>query len=195
MSSITKTGIILSKEMDESDAMYIAKLSTPAAYTPSTANNSTITPLNVLFDYTNTTASTVYRAIAKITYSGFDRSNTSGTFQIYWQGARYEISSGTWIWVGTNYITNSFNSFKDLTTLVLASTSGSFTYNTTFTLPSDFRSTYSGCQIGLRSNYSNGTARISIDEITVMEDKYSSDGSSKAHIANDYIACKEIIEI
>lgn len=195
MSSVGKNGIIFSNNLYEADAMYIAKLTSPSSYTPNTGTNSCLNPLSVVFDYTGTTAATVYRVIARVTWSGFDTSNTSGTFALRWQGSQYNTSGEKWEWTTGNAITNALNNQYYPTNLVLSKTSGSYEYNTTFILDATFRATYSGLFIGFRSDYSNGTGYITANSIMVLEDKYSSDGSAKAHFTNNYIACKEIIEI
>ena len=198
MSNIYKTGIILSNEFDESEAMDLITSKGTMTYVPAKdITNSCLNIANIIFDYTatETTSATVYRIIASVTYSGFDSSSTAGTFDLYWQGSRHNIADNTWVWSGGNQLCSALNSFKSLKTLVLSSASGSFIYDTTFTLPDDFRSTYNGFQIGFRANYSNGVGRITVNDIKIILDKYSSSSNVKSHIGNNYIAGKEFIEV
>lgn len=194
MSSIQKNGIILSKEFDESEAMYITK-NGKTSYVPNTGTNSCMNSLTVRFDYTGTTVNTVYRIIAKVSQSGFDTSNTSGTFNMQWQGSNYNTANAAWEQKGTNYICSALSNQYNVKNLVLSATSGSYTYDTTFTLPQGFRDTWSGSQVGFRADYSNGTGRITVNEIMVLPDAYSFTGSVKAHFSDDYIACGNIVEI
>lgn len=198
MSSIYKTGIILSNEFDESDAMDIITSKGTMTYVPGKdATNSCLNPAAIVFDYnaTATTANTIYRVIAKVSWSGFDTSSTAGTFAFRWQGSNRKISGSTWAWEGTNYVCTVLNNQYNLTNLVLSATSGSYIYDTTFTLPDTWRTTYDGSNIGFRADYSNGVGRITINDIRIILDKYSSSSNVKSHIGNDYIAGKEFIEI
>lgn len=197
MSNINKNGIIISNEFDESDAMDIISAKGTMSYVPAKdTSNSCLNTANIIFDYDNDiTSSTLFRIIATVSWSGFDSSSTAGTFSIYWQGSNHVISSASWAWEGTNYITNALNSYQNLTTIVLSSNTGTFTYDTTFSLPDSWRSTYNGSNIGFRSNYSNGVGRITVNNIIIINDKYSSSSNIKAHIGNNYIASKEIIEV
>ena len=198
MSSIYKTGIILSNEFDESDAMDLITSKGTMTYVPAKdTSNSCLNPAAIVYDYTatGTTAATVYRIIAKVSWSGFDTSSTAGTFDIYWQGSNRKIETSSWVWEGGNNVCSALNSFQSLKSLVLSATSGSFTYDTTYTLPDSWRSTYNGNNIGFRANYSNGVGRITVNDIRIILDKYSSSSNVKSHIGNDYIAGKEFIEI
>lgn len=197
MSNITKSGIILCNEFDESNAMDIISARGTMSYVPAKdTSNSCLNPANIIFDYdTDITSSTLFRIIATVSWSGFDSSSTAGTFSIYWQGSNHVISSAAWAWEGTNYVTNALNSYQSLTTLVLSSNTGAFTYDTTFSLPDSWRTTYNGSNIGFRSNYSNGVGRITVNNIIIINNKYSSTSATKAHIGNDFIAGRELIEI
>lgn len=197
MSNITKSGIILCNEFDESNAMDIITSRSTMSYVPAKdTSNSCVTSAYIIFDYnTDITSSTLFRIIATVSWSGFDSSSTAGTFAIYWQGSNHVISSAAWAWEGTNYITNALNSHKNLTTLVLSSNTGTFTYDTTFSLPDAWRSTYNGSNIGFRSNYSNGVGRITVNNIMIINDKYSSSTNVKMHLGNDFIAGREFMEV
>lgn len=198
MSSIYKTGIILSNEFDESDAMDIITSKGTMTYVPAKdAVNSCLNVAAIRFDQTGVTynENTIFRIIAKVTWSGFDTSSTAGTFNMWWQGSNYEISSSSWKWAGSNYVTAALGSAYNPKTLVLSATSGSYIYDTTFTLPASWISTYAGSNIGFRADYSNGVGRITVTDIRIILDKYSSSGNVKSHIGNDYIAGREFIEI
>lgn len=194
MSSVNKNGLILSTEFNESDAMYIAK-NGKTSYVPNTGTNSCMNSLGVRFDYTGTTVDTVYRVIAKVSWSGFDTSNTSGTFNMWWQGANYNTANAAWEWKGTNYICNALSNQYNIKNLVLSAASGSYTYDTTFTLPQTYRDTWSGSNVGFRADYSNGTGKITVHEIIVLPDEYSSTGNVKAHMSNTHMSCGNIVEI
>ena len=196
MSSIYKTGIILSNEFDESDAMDIITSKGTMTYVPAKdTTNSCLNVAQIVFDYDGVTASTVFRIICKVSWSGFDTSSTAGSFNMWWQGSNRKISGHTWAWEGTNYICSALTSQYNIKNLVLSASSGSYIYDTTFTLPDSWRSTYDGSNIGFRADYSNGVGRITVNDIRIILDKYSSSSNVKSHIGNDYIAGKEFIEI
>ena len=193
--SLYKNGIISAKEFYETDGANLANWYS-YGYTPGTGNNSTHSFAIIKFDDKSwITTSTVFRIVCDVSYSGFDESNTDGTFNMYFQGARYEDSTGTWVWEGENPFPKALNDIQSLTTLVLSSESGFYRYNTTLTLTNTWLSTYSGQEIGIRTNYSNGTGRININKLLIIEDKYSSNTSAKAHIGEDFMSGYEIIEI
>ncbi len=197
MSNITKSGIILSDEFYESSAMDIitSKAATMSYVPTADGTNSCLNVATIMYDYTsNITSSTTFRIIASVTWSGFDTSSTAGTFNMWWQGSNHSIEEG-WKWAGTNYITSALGNQMSPKTLVLSATSGTYTYDVTFSLPDSWRSIYDGSNIGFRADYSNGVGRITVNSIIIINDKYSSTGAAKAHIGNDFVAGRELIEI
>lgn len=98
----------------------------------------------------------------KVTWNGFDTSNTSGTFDIHFQG--YYTNNGSKIYATP--LGSAATNYRDLRGLVLSSISGEFYYDFTFNnLPYVTNE-------GIRSNYSNGTATITFSEFTVIPEKY-----------------------
>ena len=193
--TIEKNTIIQNNEFDESEAMDLVQNKVNMSYVPAKdTNNSTINSMYAEFDTSQYTTSDVFRVIADVSFSGFDSSSTAGTFSMNWQGDVYNPTTSAWEWVGSNTITPALNNQKALTTLVLSATSGSYRYDTTFTLNSTFLSTYSRARIGVRANYSNGVGRFTINKIIVIHDKYSSTSLTKAHMGKDFMAGASFIE-
>lgn len=199
MNNITKSGIILSNEFDESDVMdLITSRSATQSYVPAkdTSNSCMSGAATILYDYSSgITSATVLRITATISWSDFDSSSTAGTFKTRWQGSNHNVSESAWQWAGNNYACTALNNAVDLTALVLSATSGTYVYDTTFSLADSFISTYDGSQIGIRTDYSNGVGRLTIHDIKIINDKYSSTSATKAHIGDDFVAGRELIEI
>lgn len=194
--SFYKNGIVHGDDLYESDAMNDVVLGGGSiSYTPSTGTNSCINTAYKWFYPEDTVAGDVFRVYATVVWSGFDESNTSGTFNIHWQGANFTDET-TAVWKGTNFITTALNAKQNFKTLVLSSTSGVYTYETTFTMQQDFMDSYIGSYIGIRSDYSNGTGKISTKDVKVIPDKYSvSDASSiRMRIGDEYIVVQDFIE-
>lgn len=176
--SICSTGNWLSENFYETGAMNMAYVATPGeytekklTYTPTTGTNSCLTGFRMTWkDYQHIIAANdTIHIYLTIDYSDFDMSNTVGTFNLFFQGA-YVKSDGTFVW-GSNNATSALNIQKSLKTLVLSSSSGSFTYDTTFMLQ-DKLTEYVGCNIGIRSDYSNGKGMISMRNILITPEKY-----------------------
>ena len=196
--SIYKNGIITSPEINESDAMDIITGKGTMTYVPTKdGTNSCMNSAAIRFDQTGITydANTIFRVIVKVSWSGFDTSSTAGTFNMWWQGSNYEIASNSWKWAGSNHVCGALGNAYNLKNLVLSASSGSYVYDTTFSLPASWISNYAGSNIGFRADYSNGVGRITINDIKIILDKYSSSGSVKTHFGNDFIASREIVEI
>ena len=201
--TIEKNAIIQNNEFDESEAMNLVldnsigqKAYFTYSYTPAKDTiNSCLRPCYVDFSVIpNLSTSTTLRAIIQVTWSGFDTSSTAGTFAMYWSGDNFKISTNAWAWEGTNPIMAAISAKYDIKNLVLSATSGSYIYDVTFNLTQSYINTYSRARIGVRTDYSNGTAKFSMDKIILIEDKYSSTSSTKAHMGQDFMAGASFIE-
>lgn len=193
---ITKQGIWYADDFYESWAEQIqTNTQEITTYTPTTDTNSCISSdyRRVMFiDYA---AGDTFAVTITVKYNGFDTSNTNGTFAIRFQGTNYNTSAAVWQWAGTNPINTALNSARNLTTEVLSKTSGIYTYKTYFTLTSTFRDTYSGSSVGVRSDYSNGTATLTITDFVVTPIKSSNLESKQAKIGDNYITANQFYEI
>lgn len=191
-----KTGVINTSEFLEPEALDLITTRRTMSYIPvKDTNNSCLGAAAIVFNYDgNITASTKYRVIVDVSWSGFDASSTAGTFDLYWQGSTRKIETSTWVWEGGNNVCAVLNNQQSLKTLVLSATSGNYIYNTTFTLSDSWRSTYNGSNIGFRANYSNGVGKITINSILIVLDKYSVTSTIKQRFGKEYISTEEFIE-
>ena len=144
---------------------------TSSYYTPSTGTNSCMNMGKWMIPE-GAVAGDVYHIIATVVFSGFDSSSTAGTFRMLFQGANYTSPTSS-AWQGANAVCSALNNYRNLTTTVLSATSGTYLYETSFTLTADFLSTYYGSNIGTRSDYSNGTGSITIKDIRIIPEKYA----------------------
>lgn len=164
-------------------------------YTPSTGTNSCIGDSYRRVMFTDYAAGDTFAVTITVKYNGFDTSNTDGTFNIRFQGTNYKTSAAAWQWAGTNPINTALNNAKNLKTEVLSKTSGTYTYKTYFTLTSDFRNTYSGSGVGIRSDYSNGTATLTLTDFIVTPIKSSNTSNKQAKIGDSYVTAEQLYEI
>lgn len=193
MSNINKKGIWTTSIFHELYGLNIAKVvsNVQHTYIPTTGQNSCINPYYVLFS--DFGLGEKVRIIMEVSYEGFDTSNTDGTFNITFQGAKRN-ADGTGSWNGANEVTNALNNYQSLKNIVLSQPSGFFIYNTTFVISENFYNTYVGCNIGVRSDYSNGVGKLTMHEPVIFPDKYYIDANSVVRQADDFLSCKEIIE-
>lgn len=193
MSNINKQGIWTTSTFHELYGLNISRivLNAPYTYIPTMGQNSCINPYYVLFS--DFGLGEKVRIIMEVSYEGFDTSNTDGSFNIRFQGAKRN-SDGTNNWTGANDVTNALNSFQSLKNVVLSQTSGSFIYNTTFVISENFYNTYVGCNIGTRSDYSNGIGKLTMYKPIIFPDKYYINTDSIIRQADNFLSCKEIIE-
>lgn len=197
MSNINKKGILTTSTFHELYGLNIVELAINPynydeySYIPTTGQNSCINPYYILFS--NFNLGEQVRIIMKVSYEGFDVSNTDGSFNIRFQGVKRK-ADGTGSWNGANELTNALNNYQSLKNIVLSQTSGSFIYNTTFTISEEFYNAYVGCNIGVRSDYSNGVGKLTMYKPIVFLDKYYIDSNAVVRQANDFLSCKEIIE-
>ena len=188
-----KNGIIKSAKIVEDSLVDVFIQTNPVQqYTPTDINNWTTTYGKWMITDDDLPGDK-FRIYLTVQYNGFDTSSTSGTFNIRFQGANF-TSPTTSAWSGSNAVTNALNSQYSLKTLVLSGVSGTYTYECTFTLTEDFYNNYYGSNIGLRSDYSNGTAWIKVSDIKIIPEKYLLESNVKTKVGQNYISTKEIIE-
>ena len=108
-----------------------------------------------------------YRIELLVKWSGFaDISTTHTNFQAYFQGNTYN-ASGTKLWVDVGPMNAAMNSSKSLASLAKGAASGTYLYNVEFTLPNTWPDTYKGNEIGIRTDYSNGTGKWTISKVRI----------------------------
>ena len=172
MPKIEKTGVISASEFIEPDGVDNQFTgNTTSSYTPSTGTNSCMN-MGKWMVPDGAVAGDQFQIKMLVEYKNFDRSNTSGTFSMRWQGANYTSPTSS-AWQGSNPVCGALNGVLSPTTVVLTATSGSYLYEAYFTLTSDFVSTYYGSNIGVRSDYSNGTGVLTVKNITIIPAQYS----------------------
>ena len=192
-SQFYKNGIVKSPKIVEDSLVDVFIQTNPVQqYTPTDINNWTTTYGKWMITDDDLPGDK-FRIYLTVQYNGFDTSSTSGTFNIRFQGANF-TSPTTSAWSGSNAVTNALNSQYSLKTLVLSGVSGTYTYECTFTLTEDFYNNYYGSNIGLRSDYSNGTAWIKVSDIKIIPEKYLLESNVKTKVGQNYISTKEIIE-
>lgn len=194
--SFNKNGIVQFGGMYESQAMELHYSSNPGdrdtktySYTPTTTANSTHRVIPVhgsLYPKDE-----VMHARFKVTWNGFDESNTDGTFNIYFQGLYYTNGSNATFYTPLGAKADSVQNLKSL---VLSATSGEYIYDFTYS------NIAYDTQEGVRCDYSNGTASISFSDITVIPEKYyisstHQDNFTALHMGSNYISAGEFIEI
>ena len=187
MSNITKQGNIISDNIYEYKAMSIfcdsngTPLQNSVSYIPSTGVNSCM-PQRTISVETNVK----YFIECTVFWSGFDTSNTSGTFNAWFQGSQ----NGGWNY--GNAMTNALNNYKNLKELVLSATTGSYKYVTSFIVTNSEIKTLG---LSTRFDYSNGKGSVGISDVIIIPEKYYISDKIKMRLANDYITCNEIWEI
>ncbi len=196
MNNINKKGIWTTPifhELYGLNITYSPYNDTERSYIPTTGINSTFAPNPYYILFSDFDLGEKMRIIMKIGYEGFDTSNSDGTFNFYFQGAKRNDTGGN-VWSGANELTNALNNYQNLKDLVLSQTSGTFIYNTTFIISETYYTSYAGCNISTRSDYSNGTAKFTMYKPIIFPDKYYIDTNSIVKQADDFLSCKEIIE-
>ena len=197
-----KTGIINTSEFIESDASsvvvdvntYTKKLVLPYSYVPAKdTNNSCLRIVSVEYDTSTMNANTVLHIVIEVSWSGFDDSSTAGTFDFNWNSYRLKREDGSTVW--SSPLCNALNAKQNLKSLVLSSTSGTYTYDIWYTPGQSCIDTYSYENMGVRANYSNGIGRFSINKVSAVPKKYYTDSITSQRFANNYTATQEFIEI
>lgn len=188
-----KNGIIKSPKIVEDSLVDVFTQTNPVQqYTPTDINNWTTTYGKWMITDDDLPGDK-FRIYLTVQYNGFDTSSTSGTFNMRFQGANFTTPT-TSEWSGSNAVTAALNAQYSLKELVLSGVSGTYTYECTFTLTEDFYNNYYGSNIGLRSDYSNGTAWIKVSDIKIIPEKYLLESNVKTKVGQNYISTKEIIE-
>ena len=196
--NIYKNGVLLSDNIYESNGTNIlipADIGSSYVYTPGTGNNSCVTGFTV--DYSSCNLEEKVYISIKIEWSGFDSSNTNGTFNSWFQGSTYNAVKGAWEWGGRNNVTTALNSVENLGTLLLSSTSGIRVITASCTINSDYPITRTMEHVGIRTDYSNGIGVIKISDLMVIPEKYYVNPAAEGvslHIGKDYISAGEIYE-
>lgn len=200
--SLYPTGNWLSENFYETTAMDMAYIAVPGeyaekklTYTPTTGTNSCLAGFRMTWKdcLGVVNAGDKIHICLTIDYSGFDASNTDGTFKLFFQGALLK-PDGLHDWTISNNATSALNSQQSLKSLVLSSSSGSFIYDTTFMLQ-DKLTEYISCNIGIRADYSNGKGTISMSNILIIPEKYRLPLKKCLREGEQYVVAGEFIEI
>ena len=193
--SITKGGILKSLSINESSGRNLvieSDRNSSYSYTPRTGTNSCITGYAV--DLSNCKSGDILYVRVRLDYNGLDASSTSGTFRIRFHGATYNSSEG-WNWNHSNIITGALG---DITSIV-SGNNGCTILHKSVTVSSSVLSAYTMVQVGLRSDYSNGTGSIKISELEVIPSKYyvpetPTSNMPSFHLGKEYVSAREIYE-
>lgn len=185
--SLNKTGILSSKEIHE-PVNICGQIAASTSYIPHTGNNSCLDAFTVYQDELEPGDTATIEL--DVLWDGFDTSNTDGTFSINFQGGLRNGTTTTWT---QNRYTEALNAAKNLKNLVLSQTNGMYHYVATTTALTSDNLSYERANIGLRSNYSNGTASIGIQNCRVYNTK-NYIGKEKSRFYLDRILCNNYIE-
>ena len=191
--SIKENGIWTGNQFIEAGAYEIYSPQS-YSYTPTTGTNRTLGYWTIDFqDWIEEGQPLTIRVECDVEFSGFDSSNTSGTFAMRWQGASYEKSTSSWVWTTGSPVAAALQNQQALTTLVNEK-NGSFHYNNSYTITSTWLSTYTQTELGIRTDYSNGTGTITMKNLKVYLERYY--GGEKVKITDDQVlAANNFIEI
>lgn len=156
------------------------------SYKPAAIHNSTHNSLYVDFaDFVNYGSPLPINVQADLEWTDFSfQTDPPDTVRCFIQGDNRKIEGNTWVWEGNNPVTNSFY----LTSILSASTSGTYHININNTVSSAWLATYNAARFGVRCDYSDGNGTISISNI-----KVTINGTS-AKINNQYISANNFIE-
>lgn len=184
MSNITKTGIFNGTVFIDTYEISTDHFS----YKPSAKSNSSINVCRAKFhEFYGKTKEVPFHFEADVTWTDFTGIDTS-TFGMRFQGASFPIGGTTGTWT-TNDIANAINNSASLTTLITNSlTGGSYHYSVDGTIKPARLASYGECNIGVRTDYSNGTGTISVSNIKLTMPK------NKASISSDYINAENFYE-
>lgn len=190
MTTIKKNGNAITSNLYEYEAMSIfvdgngIALQNSITYTPSTGLNSCM-PERVV----TVTPNVKYYIECTLTWNGFTATNSGGTFNMWFQGTQNDS------WENANPVTGALSDVRSPRDVVLSKTTGVYTYKTTFISTSTSITKFG---ISMRSDYSNGTAWVTLSDILIVPEKYYIDllssNSVKTKFHNTYISCNEIIE-
>lgn len=175
--SAQKNSVFVSTGVNEQGGNTVTYASTTTMYNPSSSK--TYTPTTAANSCTGvayfkpTEGTLKYRIELDVAYTGFEAAPVEGkTFNIFFQGNNRK-KDGTWPnpWSGTNYATTALNNLRSLKTTVLSATSGKYHYSASFTMVSAWFDTYDMSEIGVRSDYSNGTAKLTVSHVRIYPER------------------------
>lgn len=183
--NLSKQGILKSESFYESNAMnqqWRSILGDEAtkvfSYTPTTAQNSCIEGYII---WTESLKVNDYFTISiDVSWSGFDTSNTNGTFDMWFQGSQRKNT--TFAWVTGNPFAEALNAVQDLGTLVLSATSGTKTITANAAIGTTAVKQYNAFHLGIRSDYSNGVGTVTISNLKIIPHKYNTTDDVKIRI-------------
>ena len=192
--NLNKQGILKSESFFESNAMnqqWRSILGDEAtkvfSYTPTTAQNSCMEGYVVWTEILK--SDEPFFISIDVEWSGFDNSNTSGTFDMWFQGSQRKNT--TYGWTTSNPFTEALNNAQDLGTLVLSASSGRKTITTTGTYYS-WLADYNVFRLGIRSDYSNGVGKVTISNLKIIPQKYNTFADSKVQVGKPKVNDMEI---
>lgn len=169
------------------------QINSKISYTPSTASNSCLN--GFIVDCSTCEPNEKLRVKIKVEWSGFDNSNTAGTFRMFFQGSTHEVATNEFNWSANNMVTSGLVNKQNLTDLVLSATSGVAVIEQIVTVSSLFPTVRDKLYVGIRTDYSNGTGKITISELEVIKDKYYVNSeTTELKIAEKYIVAKQFYE-
>lgn len=176
MGILNKNGVIKNNDFYETGGVSITDTSKSYSYKP-VANTDNSCIGGALIDFTNyldRTENIKFHIRLLLEYSGNDASSTSGTFNTYFQGSRYNRANKAFEWTGSNPATTALNDKQEMKSLVVGK-NGHYWYDTTFTITPSWLVTYSQVYVGIRTNYGNGTGSLTISNVSVYEEIYNGD--------------------
>lgn len=193
-----KKSILSVNEFCEFDSINLSYIDTyednptSLSYTPSTGSNSCLTGYRI--HQQSLKAGDIVAIDLDLHWDGFDTSNVDGAFSLRFQGYAIKENDETRYWVSDQY-GSALNKFKNLTSLVLSSPSGTFHYSVVVQITLDMLN-YIYKMIGLRSDYSNGKGTVSIQNLFARKICFRDDGVNKMKIdKSGDVSCTNLIEI
>lgn len=184
--SFNKNGIIKSGSFYDLDAMKM-NATTNIAYTPQANTLNSCLGGELISGFKQ---GKQYYVQATLVWNGFTTNTPSG-FSMWAQGDTWNGSSTDW--KSSNPLAGAINgalSGGSLTSTVLSASSGSKVIRATFSGTS--RTKY---RLGIRTDNSNGTGKIGLEDIKVVPLEYAADGVlSSIKILSDHISAYDIKE-
>ena len=133
------------------------------SFTPNTAQNSTV----AWFYFECIPGIQTYHIVMRVDWTGFtDITTTNPDFDAWFQGTARKTDGSGNEWTASSF-TTALNNHKRLGTLAKGAASGSYLYDIDFTLSSYYPGEYIGQYLGMRSDYSNGTGKFTISDISI----------------------------
>lgn len=180
--NLSKSGVLKSESFFESNGMnqqWRSRLgdeyTKSYSYTPTTADNSCIEGYVVWTE--SLKVSDQFTISIDVSWSGFDSSNTSGTFDMWFQGSQRKDT--TWGWTTGNPFADALNVTQDLGVLMLSATSGRKTITANATISTTYVKQYNAFRLGIRSDYSNGSGTVTISNLKIIPHKYDTTNDIK----------------